>query len=521
MSFIASFSLRSRLLAAFCLIAFAGVVAGAAAVLGLQRVDREASTLYEKHMLGLSAIKEAEIHLVQVARYRAQFARAGSLQTRAQYRELFEEHLREAKKWLTKAEPTLVIEKNKLLLRDVELALDAYVPTGRGFLAAVDETDPVPLPPEIERRNTLAVEAFKGVTDRTATLTALKEKVGEEAAAKVKSTYEEVTYIVIALAVIAVASALVLGGVMSSSVLDQVGGEPSSAVQLARRIASGDLSTPIDLKAGDQDSILAAMKEMQTRLQDVVGSIRGTAGNIATASSQIAAGNADLSYRTEEQASKLQTTASTMVQLSTAVEQNASNAGQAAAVAKAATQAALAGGETVDKVVSTMSDISNASRQIVDIIGVIDGLAFQTNILALNAAVEAARAGEQGKGFSVVAEEVRSLAHRSSEAAKEIKRLITTSGKRVEAGAAQVQEAGTAIGSMVQQVQHMADLIEEISEATREQTTGIAEVSSSVSHLDEVTQQNASLVEQSAAATEGLSRQAAGLLQSVSVFRLS
>ncbi|WP_298013717.1 methyl-accepting chemotaxis protein [uncultured Aquabacterium sp.] len=521
MSLLAALPLRARLLAAFCLIAFAGVVAGAAAVYGLQRVDQEASTLYQKHMLGLSAIKEAEIHLVQVARYRAQYARAGSQEARSQYRTLFEQHLSEARKWLDQAAPTLVLPANRALLAQTNEALNAYLPVGRAFLAAMDTTEPVPLAPEIEQHNQAAVAAFKQVTDLTEKLSAVKEEVGAQAASQVHETYKDVSAVVVVLASLAVVSALALGRLMSSSVLNQIGGEPHHAVRLARKIASGDLSTPLHLRAGDEHSILAAMSDMQTRLQDVVGGIRGAAGNIATASSQIAAGNADLSHRTEEQAGNLQTTASTMVQLSTAVQQNANHAAQAAAMAKEATQAAVTGGETVEKVVSTMSDISDASHQIGDIIGVIDGLAFQTNILALNAAVEAARAGEQGRGFAVVAGEVRSLAHRSSEAAREIKRLITMSGERVQAGATQVQEAGMTIESMVQQVQQMAALIEEISEATREQTAGIAEVTSSVSHLDDATQQNASLVEQSAAATDGLSRQAAGLLQSVSVFKLA
>jgi methyl-accepting chemotaxis protein len=521
MSFLAVLSLRVRLLAAFGFIAFAGVVAGAAAVYGLQRVDQEASTLYQKHMLGLSAVKEAEIHLVQVARYRAQYARAGSQEARAKYRTLFEHHLDEARKSLDRAAPTLVLAHNRALLAQTNEALNAYLPVGRAFLTAIDTTAPMPLAPEIEQHNQTAVAAFQNVTDLTAKLSSVKEEVGAQAAAQVHDTYQDVSTVVMVLASLAVVSALVLGRLMSSSVLNQIGGEPGNAVKLARKIASGDLSTPIQLRAGDEHSILAAMGNMQARLQDVVGGIRGAAGNIATASSQIAAGNADLSHRTEEQAGNLQTTASTMVQLSTAVQQNATHAIEAAAMAKEATQAAVTGGETVEKVVSTMSDISDASRQIGDIIGVIDGLAFQTNILALNAAVEAARAGEQGRGFAVVAGEVRSLAHRSSEAAREIKRLITMSGERVQAGATQVQDAGLAIESMVRQVQQMAALIEEISEATREQTAGIAEVTSSVSHLDDATQQNASLVEQSAAATDGLSRQAAGLLQSVSVFKLA
>jgi len=521
MSLLSALSLRMRLLAAFAVVALAGVVSGAVAVAGLHRVNEGTHVLYERHLLGLSAIKEAEIHLVQVARHRAQYARAGSMAARDKSRASFEQHVTETRRWLDQAAPLLVADETRALHRATLEALNAYLPVGRAFLATVDATPPMAVSPEVERSNLAAVQAFDLVTDKMALLSHQKEQAGEVAAGESEQTYQRVIYAVAGFSALAVVAALGLGWWMSSAVIRQIGGEPDRAVRLARRIAEGDLSTVIDVPRGDTNSIMAAMKEMQARLHEVVQTIRGAAGNIATASSQIAAGNADLSTRTEMQAGNLQTTAATMVQLSTAVQHNASHADEAATMARDATVAAEVGGQTVDKVVSTMNDISRDSSQIGDIIGVIDSLAFQTNILALNAAVEAARAGEQGRGFAVVAAEVRSLAHRSSDAAREIKRLITTSGERVQAGAAQVQEAGSTIEDMVNQVRRMAALIEEINHATREQTQGIAEVSASVTHLDDVTQQNASLVEESAAATDGLSRQASSLLQSVSVFKLA
>jgi methyl-accepting chemotaxis protein len=514
------YSLRTRLLAAFALIALTGLTGGVAAIIGLRMVSVEATTLYEKHLLGLSAIKEAEIHLVQVARYRAQFARASTNELRQHDRDLIEHHLQEARRWLQQAAPTLVTQRDQQALRDLNQQLDAYIPTGRAFVEAVARTE-LPSPqPELDRLNQAAIDAFKPVTDRAEQLSKHKEEVGAEGERKSQETLSAVASTVIGLSLFALVAAVGLGIKISANVLRQIGGEPESAVELARQVAAGDLSTPIQLQAQDATSILAAMKDMQTHLHEVVSRIRASADSIATASSEIAAGNADLSQRTEHQANDLQTTSSTMSQLRAAVEQNASSSDRAATMARSATQAAEGGGAAVARVVATMNDISTASRQISDIIGVIDSIAFQTNILALNAAVEAARAGEQGKGFAVVAAEVRSLAHRSSEAAQEIKSLITMSAERVENGASQVEEAGKTIDAMVLQVKQMAGLIEEISAATREQTSGIAEVGQSLSNLDDATQRNAALVEQSAAATDSLSRQASELLQSTSVFRL-
>jgi methyl-accepting chemotaxis protein len=325
------------------------------------------------------------------------------------------------------------------------------------------------------------------------------------------------TLILAALSVI-VASAM--GVWITRGLVRQLGAEPAEVVAIASAIADGNLAVHMRTRAGDTTSILAAMQRMRERLADVVGQVRQTSDSIATGSAEIASGNADLSHRTEAQASNLQQTAASMEQLTGSVRANAETAGVANQLASDASAAATRGGVAVNRVVETMNEIATSSRKIGDIIGVIDGIAFQTNILALNAAVEAARAGEQGRGFAVVAAEVRSLAQRSAGAAKEIKGLIGASVEKVDIGARQVDEAGASMNDIVAQVQRVGHLIGEISGATVQQSGGIGQIGDAMGALDQTTQQNAALVEQSAAAAESLSRQAARLTQIVSQFKL-
>ncbi len=292
--------------------------------------------------------------------------------------------------------------------------------------------------------------------------------------------------------------------------------------RVASAIAEGRLNQSVDLDgAGEEGHLLRTMDRMQNRLSEVVGSIRSGADSVATASSQIAQGNQDLSQRTEQQASALQQTAATMEQLGTTVRNNADSAQQANQLAQNASAVAAQGGDVVGQVVVTMQGINDSSRKIGDIIGTIDGIAFQTNILALNAAVEAARAGEQGRGFAVVASEVRSLAQRSAEAAKEIKTLIGHSVEQVERGTVLVDQAGKTMGEIVGSIQRVSDIVAEITSASAEQSSGVQQVGTAVSHMDQATQQNAALVEQSAAAAESLKDQAQRLVEAVAVFKLA
>ncbi|WP_332855506.1 methyl-accepting chemotaxis protein [Duganella sp. S19_KUP01_CR8] len=294
----------------------------------------------------------------------------------------------------------------------------------------------------------------------------------------------------------------------------------NAAVDVAETVASGDLSSNIRTGATDETGrLLSALKSMNDSLLKVVGQVRQGTDTIATASNEIAAGNLDLSSRTEEQASSLEETASSMEELTSTVKQNADNARQANTLARSASEVATKGGAIVAQVVDTMGSINSSSRKIVDIIAVIDGIAFQTNILALNAAVEAARAGEQGRGFAVVASEVRNLAQRSAAAAKEIKELISASVANVDDGSRLVSEAGQTMGDIVASIQRVTDIMGEITSASQEQTMGIEQINMAITQMDEVTQQNAALVEQAAAASQSMQEQAAALASVVGFFK--
>ncbi len=339
-------------------------------------------------------------------------------------------------------------------------------------------------------------------------------------AADIDATYRSSRTTLLLLSALALLCGVAAATMLTRSLLRQLGGEPAYAVRVADRIAAGDLTETIRITARDSHSLMHAMKTMQTNLAHSVDHIKQSAETIGTASKEISVGNLNLSARTERQAGSLQETASVMQQLTSAVKKNAATAQHANQLALNASQVAIAGGNAVNQMVGTMATINESSKKIVDIIAVINGIAFQTNILALNAAVEAARAGEQGRGFAVVATEVRALAQRSASAAKEIKSLIDDSVGKIDSGRTLVEQAGTTIGEVVASIKTLSNFVADINHASQEQSTGIAQVNQAIMQMDDVTQSNAALVEQAAAAAQSLLDQAGSLVNVVNTFKL-
>jgi methyl-accepting chemotaxis protein len=335
------------------------------------------------------------------------------------------------------------------------------------------------------------------------------------------SAVERTTWIAAGLAIAALVSAVGMFVMLRATLRREIGGEPAVAREALQAVAEGDLTRQIPCHPGDRTSLMAAIAATQTSLKQVVSEVTTSVDAVAAASREIALGNSDLSSRTEQQASSLQETAASMEQMTSSVRQNADSSRRANTQAAEATRSAQDGGDMVARLVATMDSITQSSRKIAEIIGVIDGIAFQTNILALNAAVESARAGEHGRGFAVVASEVRALAQRSGQAAREIKQLIAASVAQVDEGAQLVTDASERIRGVVGQVRDVSELIDAITQSTVEQSSGITQVSTAVAQLDNATQQNAALVEQSAAAAQSLQEQAQQLARAVGVFRLA
>ena len=361
------------------------------------------------------------------------------------------------------------------------------------------------------------VPEMKKYTAAIDQVVAFQDTLFQAANKRIDEVYASSRKILLALGLFALVCGIALGLLLTRSITRPL----ARAVALARQVASGDLTATIEVTSKDEvGMLLAALKDMNESLLNTVSEVRSGTETIVTASQQIAAGNLDLSSRTEQQASSLEETASSMEELTSTVRQNADNARQANTLAQTASGIATRGGAVVSQVVETMASINASSKKIADIIAVIDGIAFQTNILALNAAVEAARAGEQGRGFAVVASEVRNLAQRSAAAAKEIRGLITDSVGKVETGGQLVEQAGATMQEIVQGISRVTDIMSEIASASAEQTMGIEQVNAAITQMDDVTQQNAALVEEAAAAASSLEDQAASLAQLVSTFKL-
>ena len=409
-------------------------------------------------------------------------------------------------------------DRERALVAAIEKADAAYQPVSQAVaqLEAADKRDLAieKLIVEGRPRNLALLEAARDYLDYSAG----QSKAVVEAT---QAASHQQRNLIIAISALALLAAFGMAWWMARRLASALGAEPVDLSDAVSRVARGDLSPVHGAAEAPAGSVLQSVGAMQEQLVELIGQVRGSAESIATASAQIAQGNLDLSQRTEQQASALQETAASMEELGTTVKQNADNARQANQLALNASVVAVKGGDVVGQVVDTMKGINDSSKKIADIISVIDGIAFQTNILALNAAVEAARAGEQGRGFAVVATEVRNLAGRSAEAAKEIKSLITASVERVEQGSALVDQAGATMTEVVNSIKRVTDIMSEISAASSEQSAGVSQVGQAVTQMDQATQQNAALVEQSAAAAESLRGQAQQLVQAVAVFKLS
>ncbi len=511
----------TRLILCFLAVALLGVIVAGIGIHNMDQMNDRARRLYQNELLGLSYVKEANINLVYINRA----VRGGMLAATQERRDTSLANVAVFKKAvldnLDKARPLFTTEDGKRLFAQVDDELRNYDSV---IEEQIKKTKAEPLQ---EQRDSVAymfgtfMPRSTVIDNKMDQLTKAKEELARQANQENKEAYVRGRSTMLVLVLLSLGAGVALGILITRSLTRQLGGEPAYAAEVASRIAAGDLSTPVDLRSGDTGSLLFAMQTMRDRLATIVAQVRGGTDAIGSASSQIASGNLDLSSRTEEQASSLEETASSMEELTSTVKQNADNARQANALAMTASSVAGKGGEVVAQVVETMGSIKTSSSKVVEIISVIDGIAFQTNILALNAAVEAARAGEQGRGFAVVAGEVRTLAQRSAAAAKEIKALIDDSVDKVESGSKLVDQAGSTMHEVVGSIQRVADIMSEITAASQEQTAGIEQINQAISQMDNVTQQNASLVEEAAAASEALQEQAGKLSDLVSVFRIN
>ena len=408
-------------------------------------------------------------------------------------------------------------ELSELFLKQAhEPALAFYAAAFSAFIPAVQKQEKEAAAAAMTRMKQM-YESHRKAIDQVVQRTSKRTETDEALA---KEQIHSASLLLLVIFAVSLGAGVVVAVMIIRGVLSKLGGEPDYAAEITRKIASGDLTMKIAVKEGDRGSLLFSIRSMQEVLAKTVSQIKQAVDSVATGSHQISAGNADLSIRTEAQASSLEESTASMEELTNSMKKNADNAMHANGLVMSASEVAAKGGAVVSQVVDTMSSINESSRKIVDIISVIDGIAFQTNILALNAAVEAARAGEQGRGFAVVAAEVRTLAQRAAGAAKEIKILISDSVDKVEVGAKLVDQAGSTMDEVVASIRRVAGMMGEITTADQAQSAGIEQINQAISHMDEVTQQNSALVEEAAAAAESLQEQADNLAQLVSIFKL-
>ncbi|MGJ7493404.1 methyl-accepting chemotaxis protein [Variovorax sp. ZT4R33] len=514
----------ARLILSFLVVAAIGAAVSAFGIVQMGRINASAERLYTDELRALQGVQQANVHLLYASRAQTGLLSASTRGERAAGAKDLSTSLTGLDARLEEVKPFFKrTADGETLLKDYDTLAPALKKRLTDFIGLINKQ-----PLDISQFDGLVVEENTKLLAESRSLETVLNKMvaycdglAKDSASQAASTYESSRLWMIGLALAGILVSLGLGSLVARLLARQLGGEPAYAADMVSRIAGGDLTTSIDTRRSAAGSLLLSIHQMQGQLVEVVSRIKVSTDTIATASSEIASGNQDLSSRTEEQASSLEQTAASMEELTSTVKQNADNARQANQLAASASEVAVRGGTVVSQVVNTMGSINSSSKKIVDIIAVIDGIAFQTNILALNAAVEAARAGEQGRGFAVVASEVRSLAQRSAAAAKEIKGLIDDSVSKVAAGSQQVAEAGQTMDEIVASVRRVTDIMGEISAASHEQTQGIEQINQAITQMDQVTQQNAALVEEAAAAAASLQEQAGSLVEAVSIFRIA
>ncbi|WP_288392254.1 methyl-accepting chemotaxis protein [uncultured Herbaspirillum sp.] len=507
-------SIRSRLIFVIAFLALLLVSSGVLGLLSLRSTNAQMRSLYEDRLVALSQLERMSAAL-DAARNGISTSIVGDSGDIDANMDKIEKALKANDAVVTKYQQTPLSSEERALLEKMIAQRQKFV--AEGIKPATEALRNRDFQSAIELYGGVMLKLYSEAHATLAQLMDLQRSVGRQMHEQAQQRYQSLLVIM----GVAMLAGLVVALLMGVLLVRAISRPLQRAVTVAQAVAAGDLTQRIEVHSQDETGqLMQALQQMNDNLQGIVGQVRLSTDTIATASGEIAHGNLDLSSRTEQQAGALEETASAMEQLTSTVRTNAENAQQAKQLAHSASEVAVRGGQVVRQVVDTMSSINQSSSKIVDIISVIDGIAFQTNILALNAAVEAARAGEQGRGFAVVASEVRSLAQRSAAAAKEIKVLIDDSVTRVGSGSALVAQAGATIDEVVHSVQQVSAVVTEISAAGQEQSQGIEEVNRAITQMDESTQQNAALVEQAAAAAQAMQEQAARLSAAVSVFRL-
>ncbi|MDR5832618.1 methyl-accepting chemotaxis protein [Caballeronia sp. LZ034LL] len=508
-------SVLNKLLLSFAVVILFTACVGATGVVSLAKMNGLIGDIGERQLDGLYWVEEINKHKLDTDLAAANLTFADDA-GKTKLKEGMSTSLDDMHRAFERVRPTILSAEGTALYDAAHQSVSAWEDI------VLMQMGKKPLPIDVDQMGLIgrAIASSEKARASLEQLADFKRKRATEARQHAASEYETMRAVMLALVIGAMAAGALLAVLIGRRLAAQLGGEPGYAADIADRIARGDLTTRVATRPGDERSMLASLGNMSTKLADIVGGIRHSSDSILHASREIAQGNTDLSQRTEEQAASLAETASSMEQLTQTVRQNADHADEASGLARGASDISARGSELVGDVAGTMRELAAGSRRMTDIIGVIEGIAFQTNILPLNAAVEAARAGEEGRGFAVVAGEVRALAQRSATSAKEIKELIEASTARVDSGAALAERAGTTMAEVTHAVQRVTDIMAQISSASHEQSSGIEQVNLAVAQMDQVTQQNAALVEEAAAAAGAMADQAEQLKHAVAVFTL-